>query len=330
MSKYHHNLSTQLFSDIIEHLPNRKGFGEGLVFAGDQDERVVALCADLTESTQMEGFKNKYPVRFVEMGIAEQNMAAVAAGLAAVGKIPFISSYAAFSPGRSYDQIRVTISMNEQPVIVVGSHAGVSVGPDGATHQMLEDIAMMRALPNISVIVPCDYHEAKKATIALAQARKPAYLRLAREKTAVVTTPEMSFQIGKAQVWREGADVCLIVAGPLAYEVLKAAEKLAHDGVEATVINNPSIKPLDEDTILEAAKHTGAIVTIEEAQVAGGLGGAVAELLSTKHPVPLERIGMNDTFGQSGNVSELWKHYGLTAENITKVAHRVMRRKSKK
>jgi transketolase len=278
----------------------------------------------------MEGFKNKYPERFVEMGIAEQNMTAVAAGLAAVGKTPFISSYAAFSPGRSYDQIRVTISMNEQPVIVVGSHAGVSVGPDGATHQMLEDIAMMRALPNISVIVPCDYHEAKKATIALAQVRKPAYLRLAREKSPVVTTPEMPFQIGKAQVWREGADVCLIVAGPLAYEVLKAAEKLAHDGVEATVINNPSIKPLDEDTILEAAKHTGAIVTIEEAQVAGGLGGAVAELLSTKHPVPLERIGMNDTFGQSGNVSELWKHYGLTAENITKVAHRVMRRKSKK
>jgi transketolase len=330
MSKYHSNLSTQLFSDIIEHLPNRKGFGEGLVYAGDQDERVVALCADLTESTQMEGFKNKYPERFVEMGIAEQNMTAVAAGLAAVGKTPFISSYAAFSPGRSYDQIRVTISMNEQPVIVVGSHAGVSVGPDGATHQMLEDIAMMRALPNISVIVPCDYHEAKKATIALAQVRKPAYLRLAREKSPVVTTPEMPFQIGKAQVWREGADVCLIVAGPLAYEVLKAAEKLAHDGVEATVINNPSIKPLDEDTILEAAKHTGAIVTIEEAQVAGGLGGAVAELLSTKHPVPLERIGMNDTFGQSGNVSELWKHYGLTAENITKVAHRVMRRKSKK
>lgn len=330
MSKYHEKLSPQLFSDIIEHLPNRKGFGEGLVFAGDQDERVVALCADLTESTQMEGFKNKYPTRFVEMGIAEQNMAAVGAGLAAIGKIPFISSYAAFSPGRSFDQIRVTICMNEQPVVIVGSHAGVSVGPDGATHQMLEDIAMMRALPNMTVVVPCDYHEAKKATIALAQIRKPAYLRLAREKTPVVTTADTPFQIGKAQIWRDGEDVCLIVAGPLAYETLKAAEKLSHEGIEATVINSPSIKPLDEDTIIDAAKRTGAIVTVEEAQIAGGLGGAVAELLSAKLPTPLERVGMNDTFGQSGTVAELWKHYGLTAENIVKIARRVIRRKSKK
>jgi transketolase len=330
MSKYHQHLSNKLFTDAIEYVPNRKGFGEGLVLAGDQDERVVAGCADLTESTQMEAFKNKYPARFVEMGITEQNMAAVAAGLAAVGKTPFVSSYAAFSPGRNFDQIRVAICMNEQPVIIVGSHAGVSVGPDGATHQMLEDIAMMRALPQMQLIVPCDSHEAQKATLALARARRPAYLRLAREKIPLVTTLDMPFQIGKAQTWREGDDVCLVVAGPLAYETLKAAELLAADGVEAMVINSPSIKPLDESAILDAARKTGALVTVEEAQIAGGLGGAIAELLSAELPTPLERVGMNDTFGQSGTVTELWKHYGLTAENIAKIARRAIRRKSKK
>ncbi len=330
MSKYSRDLSHQLFTDTIEHIPNRKGFGEGLVFAGDQDKRVVALCADLTESTQMESFMKKYPERFVEVGITEQNMAAVGAGLAAVGKTPFVSSYAAFSPGRNYDQIRVAICMNEQPVVVVGSHAGISVGPDGGTHQMLEDIAMMRALPNMCVVVPCDVHEARKATLALAQARKPAYLRLAREKTPVVTTPDSSFQIGRAYEWRKGEDATLIVAGPLAYEVLKAAELLAKDGIEVTVINCPTIKPLDADTILASVRHTGAVVTIEEAQVVGGLGGVVAELLGAQAPTPLECIGVQDTFGQSGTVSELWEHYGLTAKHIAKAAKRAIKRKNKK
>lgn len=330
MSKYSSHLSQQLFTDTIEHIPNRKGFGEGLVFAADQDERVVALCADLTESTQMEPFMKKYPDRFVEVGITEQNMAAVGAGLAAVGKTPFVSSYAAFSPGRNYDQIRVAICMNEQPVVVVGSHAGVSVGPDGGTHQMLEDIAMMRALPNMIVVVPCDVHEARRATLALAQLRKPAYLRLAREKSPVVTTPDSPFQIGKAQVWREGADVTLIVAGPLAYEVLKTAEALAKEGIEATVINCPTIKPLDAETITAAVKNTGAVVTIEEAQVAGGLGGAVAELLTEEYLAPLERVGVHDAFGQSGTVTELKEHYGLTAKDIVKAASRVIKRKKQK
>lgn len=330
MSKYPSHLSQQLFTETIEHIPNRKGFGEGLVFAADQDERVVALCADLTESTQMEPFMKKYPDRFVEVGITEQNMAAVGAGLAAVGKTPFVSSYAAFSPGRNYDQIRVAICMNEQPVVVVGSHAGVSVGPDGGTHQMLEDIAMMRALPNMIVVVPCDTHEARKATLALTQLRKPAYLRLAREKSPVITTADSPFQIGKAQVWREGTDVTLVVAGPLAYETLKTAELLAKEGVEATVINCPTIKPLDNETIIDAVKQTGAIVTIEEAQAVGGLGGAVAELLSEACPAHLERIGVKDTFGQSGTVTELWEHYGLTAKHIVKAAHRVIKRKTQK
>lgn len=330
MSKYSAHLSRQLFTDTIEHAPNRKGFGEGLVFAADQDERVVALCADLTESTQMEPFMKKYPQRFVEVGITEQNMAAVGAGLAAVGKTPFVSSYAAFSPGRNFDQIRVAICMNEQPVIVVGSHAGLSVGPDGGTHQMLEDIAMMRALPNMMVVVPVDVHEARKATLALAQLRKPAYLRLAREKSPIITTPDSPFQLGKAQVWREGEDLTLIVAGPLAYEVLKTAELLAKEGIQSTVINCPTIKPLDSETILQAAKKTGAVVTIEEAQVAGGLGGAVAELLGQENPLPLERVGVQDTFGQSGTVTELWEHYGLTAKHIVRVAQRVLKRKSQK
>jgi len=328
MSKYAEHLSRELFTDTIEQAPTRKGFGEGLVLAGDQDPRVVALCADLTESTQMEAFAKKYPERYVEVGITEQNMAAVGSGLAAVGKTPFISSYAAFSPGRNYDQIRVTICMNEQPVIVVGSHAGVSVGPDGGTHQMLEDVAMMRALPGMNVVIPADTHEARKATLALAAHRHPAYLRLAREKTPVVTTIDSPFALGKAQVWREGTDVALIVAGPLAYETLQAAERLAHEGIEAMVINSPSIKPFDEATVIEAAKHCGAIVTIEEAQIAAGLGGLACEVLAESHPVPVERIGVRDAFGQSGTLKELWQHYQLTAKDIVRAANHVMKRKA--
>ncbi len=328
MSKYALHLSRQLFQDAIEHVPTRKGFGEGLLLAGQADRRVVALCADLTESTQMEAFAKQFPERFFEVGVAEQNLVTVASGLAATGKVPFTSSYAAFSPGRNWEQIRTTICLNEQPVKVVGSHAGVSVGPDGATHQMLEDIALMRSLPNMTVIVPADTHEARKATQLLARSGQPAYLRLAREKTAVVTTEDSPFELCKAYVWREGKDVTLIVAGPLAYEALKAAEKLAHDGIEATVINSPSVKPLDEATILAAVQATGAVVTIEEAQIIGGLGGAIAELLGEKHPVPMARIGVRDAFGQSGTIAELWEHYQLTAPHIMHAAKAVIKRKS--
>lgn len=328
-SNYADHLTSQLFHDAIDHVPTRAGFGEGLVLAGDADPRVMALCADLTESTMMEPFVKKYPDRFVEIGIAEQNLVTVASGLASEGRIPFTSSYAAFSPGRNWEQIRTTICLNEQPVKVVGSHAGVSVGPDGATHQMLEDIALMRVLPNMTVVVPCDSHEAKKATLIIAKHKQPSYLRLAREKTPVVTTEDSPFEFGKAQVWREGTDVTLIVAGPLAYEVLKAAELLAKEGIEAEVINSPWVKPLDDQTILKSLKKTNSAVTVEEAQAAGGLGGAVAELITSTYAVPLERIGVHDVFGQSGTITELWDHYQLTAPYIVKAAQAALKRKAR-
>lgn len=327
MTAYDATLSKQLFTDTIEHLPTRRGFGEGLVLAGTVDQQVVALCADLTESTQIEPFAKQFPDRYFEVGIAEQNLATLAAGFAAEGKIPFMSSYAAFSPGRNWEQLRTTACLNELPVKIVGSHAGLSVGPDGATHQILEDIALMRVLPHMTVLVPCDYLEAKRATLAMAKTKLPVYLRLAREKTPVITTEDTPFEIGRAYVWRTGKDVTLIVAGPLAYEVLKAAELLSKAGVEATVINCPTIKPLDDKTILDSVTETGAVVTIEEGQIAGGLGGVIAELLGSKQPVPLERIGIKDAFGQSGAMMELWEHYGLTAPHIVKAAHKAVSRK---
>lgn len=327
MSSYADHLSRQLFLDSIEHALIRKGFSDGLVLAGDADPRVVALCADLTESTMIEAFAKKYPDRFVEIGVAEQNLVTVAAGMAAEGKVPFTSSYAAFSPGRNWEQIRTTACLNEQPVKVVGSHAGLSVGPDGATHQMLEDIALMRVLPNMTVIVPCDMHEARKATLAIARTKQPVYLRLVREKSPVVTTEDSPFEIGKAQVWRTGSDVTIIVAGPLAYEALKACEVLAQAGIDAELINNPSIKPLDEATILTSVRKTNAVVSIEEAQVVGGLGGAIAELLSEKHPAYLQRVGIKDCFGQSGKVDELWGHYRLLSTDIVKAAQAAIKHK---
>jgi transketolase len=324
---YADHLSRQLFHDVIDHTPTRKGFGDGLVLAGDADPRVVALSADLVESTMIEPFAKKYPDRYVEIGVAEQNLVTVASGMASEGLIPFTSSYAAFSPGRNWEQIRTTICLNEQPVKLVGSHAGVSVGPDGATHQMLEDIALMRVLPHMTVVVPCDEHEARKATQVIAKTKQPAYLRLAREKTPIVTTVDSPFEFGKAHVWREGSDVTLIVAGPLAYEVCKAAELLAKEGIEAEIINSPWIKPLDNETILKSLKKTGAVVTIEEAQAAGGLGGVIAELSSLKCVVPMERIGIQDAFGQSGTITELWEYYHLTAPHIAKAATRAHERK---
>lgn len=298
--------------------PIRAGFGRGLKAAGEANDQVVALCADLTDSTKMNEFRDAFPDRFIETGIAEQNLVTVASGLARAGKIPFTSSYAAFSPGRNWEQIRTTIALNQQPVKIVGSHAGVSVGPDGATHQMLEDIALMRVLPGMAVVAPGDAVEAEKATRAIAENGQPSYLRLAREATPIFSTDSSPFEIGKAYVLREGHDVSLLGTGTMTYQLLVAAEKLAEHGIQAEVVHVPTIKPLDDETILASVRKTGRAVTSEEAQIKGGFGGAIAELLSEKLPTPLLRIGMHDRFGESGEPSELLKHFGLDADSQTK------------
>ena len=307
--------------------PIRKGFGRGLLVAGKLDINVVAACADLTDSTQMNLFRDAYPERFVEIGVAEQNLVTVGAGLAAAGKIPFVSSYAAFSPGRNWEQIRTTICLNDRPVKVVGSHAGVSFGPDGATHQMLEDIALMRVLPNMVVIVPGDSLEAEKATLAMAKDGRPNYLRLARDATPIITTTKTPFEIGKAYVYEQGTDVTIIATGTMTYQALRAAELLFKDGIEAEVIHVPTIKPLDNETILKSVRKTNCVVTAEEAQIVGGLGGAIAELLAENHPVPMKRIGMQDRFGESGEPAELFMHFGLDAKHIRLAAHEVTNKK---
>lgn len=309
-------LADNLFSDDVVQEPIRAGFGRGLKAAGEANDNVVALCADLTESTQMHLFKEAFPKRFIEIGIAEQNLVTVASGLARAGKIPFTSSYAAFSPGRNWEQIRTTAALNNQPVKIVGSHAGVSVGPDGATHQMLEDIALMRVLPNMVVVAPGDSVEAEKATKAIAQNGKPSYLRLAREKSPVFTTADSPFEIGKAYVVKEGTDVSLFGTGALTYQLLAAARILEAHGVNAEVVHFPTIKPLDEATLLASARKTGRVVTAEEAQAAGGFGSAVAEFLTDTLPMPIKRIGMNDRFGESGSPAELLEHFGFTGEKL--------------
>jgi transketolase len=307
--------------------PIRTGFGKGLVKAGALFPQVVAACADLTDSTQMGGFKAAYPDRFVEIGIAEQNLVTVASGMSAMGKIPFVSSYAAFSPGRNWEQIRTTICLNDRPVKIVGSHAGVSVGPDGATHQMLEDVALMRVLPNMVVIVPGDSIEAEKATIAMATDPRPNYLRLAREATPIITTDKTPFEIGPAYVFLQGSDVTIIATGSMTYQALVAAERLIKDGISAEVIHVPTIKPLDEKTILRSVAKTKAVVTVEEGQIIGGLGGAIAELLVENCPVPMRRVGMRDRFGESGEPNELLQHFGLDARHIRLAVHDVTARK---
>lgn len=312
----HYPLDPNVFTDELAKEPIRAGFGRGLKAAGEANEAIVALCADLTESTQMHLFRDAFPNRYVEIGVAEQNLVTVASGMARAGKIPFTSSYAAFSPGRNWEQIRTTVTLNEQPVKIVGSHAGVSVGPDGATHQMLEDIALMRVLPNMVVVVPGDSVEAEKATKAIAENGKPSYLRLAREKSAIFSTAESPFEIGKAYVLHEGHDITLLGTGLLSYELLVAAKQLETQGISAEVVHVPTIKPLDEHTILASAKKTGRVLTAEEAQVAGGFGSAVAELLSEKLPTPLKRIGILDRFGESGKPAELLEYFGLTGDKI--------------
>lgn len=310
--------------------PIRKGFGKGLLAAGHNNEQVVAACADLTDSTQMSLFRDAFPDRFIEIGVAEQNLVTVGSGLASQGKIPFVSSYAAFSPGRNWEQIRTTVCLNDQPVKIVGSHAGLYTGADGATHQMLEDIALMRVLPNMVVIVPGDSVEAEKATLALATDKRPGYLRLAREATPVLTTEKTPFEIGKAYIFERGVDVSIIATGTMTYQALVAAEKLFKDGIDAEVLHVPTIKPLDTKTILESVKKTKCVVTVEEAQINGGLGGAIAELLGEEFPVPLRRVGVRDRFGESGTPEELLKHFGITAPNIMLAAHEVVDKKEQR
>lgn len=324
-------LNPKLFNDDVEQEPIRKGFGQGLLASGEKDKNVVALCADLTESTQMNAFKEKFPERFVEIGVAEQNLVTVASGMSAMGKIPFVSSYAMFSPGRNWEQIRTTIAYNDRKVIVVGSHAGISVGPDGGTHQALEDIALMRVMPNMDVVSPCDSLEAKKATLALSETKAPAYLRLAREKTPIITTPETPFEIGKAEIfWMPEvglADVGIIATGGLLYRALISAKELESEGIKTKVMNLSSIKPIDTGAIVALAKETRAIVTVEEHQIMGGMGSAVAEVLAQNIPVPIEFIGIEDRFGQSGTPDELIEHYGMGKSSITNAVKKVLKRK---
>lgn len=320
-------LNPKLFDKDIEQVPSRNGYGEGLVIAGEENPNVVALCADLTESTRTEGFKEKFPDRFVEIGVAEQNLAAVASGMAAAGKIPFITSYATFSPGRNWEQIRTTICYNNRPVKIIGSHAGISVGPDGATHQALEDIAITRTLPNMVVISPADSIEAKKATIEMAKLNKPCYMRLGREKVPVVTTEKTPFKIGKAEVLWAGSDATIIATGQMVYYALQSTQELYSHEISVRVINLHTIKPLDKETILQAAEETGAIVTVEEHQVMGGMGSTVAEVVSQNFPVPMQIIGIEDHFGESGEPSELLEKYGLTTRNIMDGVISVLRMK---
>ncbi len=319
-------LAKNLFGKL-EEKPTRNGYGEGLVEAGAANKNVVVLCCDLTESTRSNLFKEAFPDRFIQMGISEQAMAAIAAGMALSGKIPFISSYAAFSPGRNWEQLRTLAGLQNANVKICGAHAGVSVGPDGATHQALEDIATMRVIPNMTVIVPCDVHESRKATVVATETSGPVYVRFARAASPVFTTTATPFKVGRAEVYRNGKDVAIIAAGPILYEALKAAETLSKKGIEACVINCHTIKPLDSKTIIKAAKECGAVVTCEEAQIAGGLGGVIAECLAENVPTPMERIGVKDRYGESGEPAELLKAFGLLAPDIVKAATKVIKRK---
>jgi len=317
----------------LEAKPTRDGFGLGAVAAGKKDPNVVVLCADLSESTRAQMFQKEFPDRYVEVGVAEQNMASLAAGMALAGKVPFIASYAAFSPGRNNEQIRTTISLNNANVKIMGAHAGVSVGPDGATHQALEDMALMRVQPNMKVFAPCDVWEAKKIVEAIAQIYGPAYMRFARDKTPVITTAETPFAIGVAQLFWESAkekvDVAIFACGPLVHESILAAAVLEKEGLGVEVYDSSSVKPLDEKTVLAAAKKAGAVVTAEEHQAKGGLGGAIAEFLGENHPVPVIRVGVKDRFGESGEPDELMVAFGLVAKDIVAAAKRAIELKSK-
>ena len=347
-------LNPKLFDKDVEQAPIRQGYGDGLLEAGKQDKNIVALCADLTGSTMTSVFSKVFPERFVQMGIGEQSMASVASGMAAMGKVPFRASYAMFSPGRNWEQIRTTICYNDSNVKVAGAHAGVSVGPDGGTHQAIEDIAITRVIPRMTVLVPCDSIEAKKATLAAAKMKGPVYIRLAREKTPIITAEETPFEIGKAQYFYpvrsslaevlqtrdkvasetsnggyrpEKIDVGIIAIGALVYNAIIAAKELEQEGIGAAVLNLGTVKPMDEEKVVELAKTAGAIVTVEEHQIACGMGSMVAEVLAGKQPTPIEFVGVRDKFGQSGEPNELIEHYGMGVSHIKEAVKKVIARK---
>ncbi|HLI96724.1 MAG TPA: transketolase C-terminal domain-containing protein [Candidatus Baltobacteraceae bacterium] len=311
----------------IKQVPTRNGFGEGLVEAAKADKNVIGICADLSESTRMLGLKEALPDQYIEIGVSEQLLVALAGGLASTGKIPWIASYAMFNPGRSWEQVRTIMALNETNVKIAGAHAGVSVGPDGATHQAIEDIAIMRVIPHMTVVVPCDSVQTKKATIALSHMKGPVYLRFAREKSPIVTTDQTPFEIGKAQIFREGKDVAIVACGILVYNALIAAQELEMDGIDCMVVNNHTVKPMDEAAIVEAAERCGTVVTVEEHQVHGGMGSRVSEILAQHHPVPIEFVGVHDQFGQSGDPAELIEHYGMGTTSIKEAARRAYNRK---
>ncbi|MFH1399544.1 MAG: transketolase family protein [Candidatus Woesearchaeota archaeon] len=304
----------------------RDGYGDALLELGGKNKDVVVLSAGLSDSLRIEAFRDKFPTRYFEMGIAEQDMMGVAAGLSLTGKIPFVSSFGVFSVCRPYDQIRVSVAFMNANVKIAGSHTGIHVGEDGATAQALEDIALTRVLPNLTVIVPADYYEAKKAVLAAAKIKGPVYIRLGRNKTPMITQPKDEFVLGKAKVMKKGKDIAIIACGNLVYESLEAAKQLETQGIKARVINCHTIKPLDKETILKAARECKAIVTAEDHHKIGGLGSAVAELVSENHPVPIKMIGVDDVFAEGGKPEELYRKYGITSLHIQKAAKQLIKK----
>ena len=321
------HLVPDLFSAGIAKKANRDGFGKAIVELGEKDSNVWVLTADVSESTRTHWFAEKFPDRFVQVGVAEQNLAGAAAGIAACGKKAFISAFGAFSPGRNFDQIRVSVCYNNADVKIHASHCGLSVGPDGASHQILEDIAMMRALPNMTVLVPCDLEQAKKATLAAAKLKTPVYIRTSRENVAVFTTSNTPFEIGKANIYKDGKDAAIFACGLQVYESLKAAEELKKKGIDAAVVDMHTIKPIDIQAVISFAKKCGVMVSVEDHQIDGGLGSAIAEVLAEHHPAHLKRIGMKSSFGESGSCSELYKKYGLDAAGIAKGVEEALKMK---
>jgi transketolase len=312
---------------ILDQKDTRSGFGAGLLDLGRSNPNVVALCADLTGSLKMDAFEKEFPERFIQVGVAEANMMGIAAGLTIGGKIPFTGTFANFSTGRVYDQIRQSIAYAGKNVKICASHAGLTLGEDGATHQILEDIGLMRMLPGMAVVVPCDHNQTRQATIAIAAHEGPVYLRFGRPKWPVFIPADMPFQIGKAQVLLEGTDVSLIACGHLVWNALMAAEELAKEGIKAEVINMHTIKPLDEAAVLSSARKTGCVVSCEEHNKHGGLGDAIAQTLSMHTPTPQEYVAVNDSFGESGTPTDLLKKYGLDTPDIVAAARRAIARK---
>jgi len=310
-----------LNEEKLDKIPTRDGYGKALVQLGEKNPNVVVLGADLSESTRTHWFRDKFPERFIEVGIAEQNMMSIAAGLALEGKIPFVSTYAVFCPGRNWDQLRVSVAYPKANVKLTGAHSGISVGPDGATHQALEDIAITRVIPNLVVLVPCDAEETRKATLAAASFKGPVYLRFARNATAVFTTARTPFKIGRAEIFKEGADYAFIAAGPVLYNALRAAYELEKEkGWHIRVINLHTVKPIDKEMILKTAQEVKKIITVEEHQIDGGLGSAVCEIVSESRPLPVKRLGIPNRFGESGQPEELIRKFGLDKEGIKKEA----------